>query len=264
MKTLAFADPVFRTMPCAVTIGVFDGLHRGHLQIIGECVETAGELGCSSVAVSFNVNPKMTNGSERMLKPLLSSSDFEEILAEKGIDYHCIIDFSHDMSKLSGEEFIALLCTSYGLRAMVVGDSFRCGNPASAAGPGQIDRLLSVYTSSAFLKVVPPVLSEGKEVSSSLIRRCLLEGDTETASVLLGRRYCVDLRSCDFSSDAGRLLYKVRNLGQLLPKEGSYGVYAESAPTPGPVGCDGLAVISEDSLALELKTRTVPDRIYFL
>jgi FAD synthase len=151
---------------------------------------------------------------------------------------------------------------------MVVGSSFRCGNPASSAGPAEIEKLLLRYTSSAFLKVVSPVLCNGKEVSSSLIRRCLLTGDTETASVLLGRAYQVDLEDCSFSSSGERLLYSIRTLGQLLPKEGTYMTRvagkASGAPTSGPVDCDASAVISGDSLALELQVRMKPDRIYFL
>jgi len=268
MKTLAFADPCFRDIDCVVTVGVFDGLHKGHQKIVEQCVETARQTGSESVLVSFNINPKMAKGSEQKLKSLMSPSSFDDFLAEKGVKYHCIIDFSDDMSKLSGEEFIALLCTSYKLRAMVVGSSFRCGNPASSAGPAEIETLLRRYTSSAFLKVVPPVLLNGMEVSSSLIRRCLLTGDTETASALLGRAYQVDLEDTSFSSSGERLLYSIRTLGQLLPIEGTYKTRvagkASGAPTSGPVDCDASAVISGDSLALELQVRMKPDRIYFL
>ena len=260
MKTLPFADPCFRNTDCVVTIGVFDGLHRGHQKIVEQCVETSRDLGCKSVLISFNVNPKMAKGSEQKLKSLMSASSFEEFLAEKGIEYHCIIDFSDDMSKLSGEEFIALLCTSYRLRAMVVGSSFRCGNPASCAGPAELEDLLRRYTSSAFLKVVPPVLYNGMEVSSSLIRRCLLTGDTETASALLGRAYQVDLGPCESGSSGERLLYNIRNLCQLLPREGSYRVKASEKASV----CDASAVISGDCLVLELPVRMRPDRLSFL
>ena len=268
MRTLAFADPCFKDMDCVVTIGVFDGLHLGHQKIVEQCVQIARETSSESVVVSFNINPKMAKGTEQKLKSLMSPSSFDDFLAEKGVKYHCIIDFSDDMSKLSGEEFIALLGTSYRLRAMVVGSSFRCGNPASSAGPAELEPLLRRYTSSAFLKVVPPVLVNGMEVSSSLIRRCLLTGDVQTACALLGRAYQVDLRDSSFSSSGERLLYSIRTLGQLLPKDGTYKTRvagkASEAPTSNPVDCDASAVISGDSLALELQVRMKPDRIYFL
>ena len=268
MKTLAFADPCLRNIESVVTIGVFDGLHRGHQKIVEQCVETASELGCESVLISFSINPKMAKGREMKLSSLMSASSFEDFLAEKGVKYHCIIDFSDDMSKLTGEEFIALLCTSYKLRAMVVGSNFRCGNPSSSAGPAEIEKLLSEYTSSAFLKVVSPVLYNGMEVSSSLIRRCLLTGDTETASALLGRAYQVDLGEEAPGSSSERLLYSIRTLGQLLPKDGTYKTRvagkASDAPTSNPVDCDATAVISGDCLALELQVRIKPDRLFFL
>ena len=268
MTTHSFTDPVFRDIPCALTIGVFDGLHRGHDRIIETCVDRAREKGVESVVITFNINPKMAKGREEKLLPLASDDDFRQILSEKGVDRLAVIDFSDNMSKLSGEEFMALLCTSYRLEAMIVGSSFRCGNPADSAGPARLEKLLGKYTSSASLEIVPPVLENGTEVSSSLIRRCLLTGDTEYASVLLGRAYSLDLRSVGFERKTGnRLFYSIRAFRQLLPCAGAYEVkaagIAESAPMSGPADCDAEAVIGKDGLVLDLHARIIPDRIYF-
>lgn len=187
MKTENFCSPAFRDIPVVMTIGVFDGLHIGHMKIISECVKTAHELDAKSVVVTFNVNPKMVCGSEKQAEDIISPSEFDDILTHAGIDYHCVIDFSRNISKLTGEEFVALVCTSYNLKAMVVGRDFRCGTTSDAAGTEQISEFLAKYTSSALLKVVEPVLLNGEKVSSSLIRRCLLTGDSEKASELLGR-----------------------------------------------------------------------------
>ena len=189
METRAFADPFFKSVPSVIAIGVFDGLHLGHVRIIDETVSMARSLGAFSVVVTFSTNPKNGKGSPSFQNALQSPSDFTEMLAIRGIDYHCVIDFSDDMSKLSGEEFIALLCTSYDVKAMVVGDSFRAGNPTSCVGPAQIQKLLSEYTSSASLRVVPQVVIDNEVVSSSLIRRCLLTGDLAKAARLLGRAW---------------------------------------------------------------------------
>ncbi len=260
MESRAFSDPVFRDIPAVVAIGVFDGLHPGHLAILDQTVSLARSLGSRSVVVTFSTNPKMAKGTMESLAALQSPREFEEMLAIRGIEYHSVIDFSDDMSKLSGEEFIALLCTSYKLKAMVVGDSFRAGNPAHCVGPVEIGRLLSGYTSSASLRVVPPVVMDGEVVSSSLIRRCLLTGDLAKAARLLGRAYSLDLRGVSSTETSQKRLFDVRTLGLLLPRKGSYMV---EATEDGRV-VKATAVVSESCLALELPVRMIPDRITFL
>jgi len=255
-----FADPFFRGRACTVCIGVFDGMHPGHIRIIDETVKLASELGAESVVISFSVNPKMSKGTMDSHPGLQTLADFEEMLSFRGVIHHCVIDFSDDMSKLSGEEFIALLCTSYKLKAMVVGDSFRAGNPAHCVGPVEIGRLLSGYTSSASLRVVPPVVMDGEVVSSSLIRRCLLTGDLAKAARLLGRAYSLDLRGISSSEASQKRLFDVRTLGLLLPRKGRYMV---EATEDGRV-VKATAVVSESCLALELPVRMNPDGITFL
>ena len=261
MQSRAFADPFFKSVPCVISIGVFDGMHLGHQAIVDDTVETARRLGAQSVVVSFSSNPKMATGSMPVLPAIQSARSFEEMLANRGVNHHCVIDFSLDMSKLSGEEFIAMLCTSYDVKAMVVGNSFRAGRPPLSAGPSEIARLLSKYTSSAFLRVTDPVSVDGDVVSSSLIRRCLLTGDLGKASRLLGRAYSLDLRGVPFTdSSQNRLLFDVRTLGLLLPPAGRYVVEA----TEDGKSERAVAVVSEDCLALELPVRMNPDGITFL
>lgn len=266
MRTLPFADYSFKTVPSVICIGVFDGMHLGHQRIVDETVSLARDIEAQSVVITFSVNPKMARQSAPDMPALQSRSDLEEILADRGVNYHCVIDFSSDMSKLSGEEFIALLCTSYEVRAMVVGDSFKVGARANSAGPAEINSLLSKYTSSAYLRVIPPVVIDNEVVSSSLIRRCLLTGELDKASRLLGRAYSLDLRSLKATAenlkDASqtRLLYDVRTLGLLLPKAGKYMVEA----TAEGISLKGEAFVSEDHLALELPVRMTPDGITFL
>ena len=249
---------------CIVSIGVFDGLHLGHQAIIKKNVELARKGGFLSVVMTFSVNPKMAKGSMEKMAPMLGVKEMDEMLEKMGVDVHCVIDFSSDMSKLSGEEFIAKLCTSCRVEAMVVGTSFRCGNPHESVGPSEIEVLLSRYTSSAFLVVVPSVFVEDTEVSSSLIRRCLLTGDLEQVSKLLGRAYSLDLRDIPYEWSQNRLLFDVRTLGRLLPSEGVYMVEATDKQSRVTQKVETRLCISEDHLALELPVRMKPSGIIFL
>ena len=263
MQSKSFADPSFKNVPSVIAIGVFDGLHLGHMSIIDETVHLAREKGAKSVVVTFSTNPKMGSENGVLRNGLQSEADFTEMLTIRGIDYHCVIDFSDDMSKLSGEEFIALLCTSYRVRAMVVGDSFRAGRPPLQAGPSEIAELIRKYTSSAYLRVLPPVVVDDEVVSSSAIRRCLLTGDLGKASRLLGRAYSLDLRGASSeaeSESSQKRLFDVRTLGLLLPKAGEYVVEATAEGRTFRT----KAFVSENHLALELPVRMVPDGITFL
>ena len=261
MTRISFGSTELKGIDLAICIGVFDGLHLGHLAVIDRTVELARENGWESMAITFSANPKMVKGTQVRLPGLTSPAFFEEMLSSRGINHHCVIDFSDDMSKLTGEEFIALLCTSYRVRAMVVGDSFRAGRPPLDAGPSVLAQLLRKYTSSAYLRVLPPVVVDGMVVSSSAIRRCLLTGDLGKASGLLGRAYSLDLRGkLPSESSQNRLFYNVRTLGLLLPKAGEYEVEA----TAEGITCKGKAFVSENRLALELPVRTIPDGITFL
>ncbi|MCF0261796.1 MAG: FAD synthetase [Sphaerochaetaceae bacterium] len=264
MKICSFAKEHINE-PLVICIGVFDGLHLAHQMIIDETISLAKELCAKSMVISFSTNPKMSFGDKQKILPLQTSKNFTEMLANRGVNYSCVIDFSADMSKLFGEEFIALLCTSYKLKAMVVGNSFRCGHPSHSVGPSQIDKLLSKYTSAAFLKVMPSLLIEQQEVSSSLIRRCLLTGDLEKVSKLLGRAYSLDFDGCSYTAEVNnvsqnRLLYDVRTLGQLLPCEGLYMVEA----TGEGKSVKASARISDSHLVLDLPVRMQPDGITFL
>ena len=189
MTILPFFNDILKDIPSVLTIGVFDGLHLGHQKIIKECVNIAKEHGVKSVVITFNVNPKMFCKNAEYMAPIITDECRNEILEEYGVDYLVIIDFSTHIAKMTGEEFIAELCTLYKIVAMVVGSDFRCGNKASSVGTAEIGELLARFTSSAFLKVVPFVYVNGEVVSSSLIRRCLLTGNFDKASTLLGRPY---------------------------------------------------------------------------
>lgn len=268
MKTLSFCDSFFKDKECVIALGVFDGVHKGHNAILEKTVKIAKQMGVLSVALTFNKNPKMYKGTEETFKPLTTKAQFTNLLSKKALDYNCVIDFSDDMSKLTGEEFIARLCTSYKVRAMVVGKGFKCGNPVSSAGEEELKKLLNQYTSSAFLEVVNSVLLNNETVSSTLVRKSILTGDMEKASMLLGRAYSLDLTDCKVTEKDKRLLFDVRALVQLLPKEGTYKVKATGkaigALNSNPKETDALMVISEDYLALDLPVRIKPDTILFL
>ena len=208
-------------IPMVCSIGVFDGVHRGHQEIITTCVRYARRNGWKSMVVTFNRNPKVPAGVKAPL--LMSQAQKRQFLAELGVDYLVVIDFSPDFSKLTGVEFLNLLGTLCTVKGIVVGVDFRCGTPASCAGPEQLQEYLDRRGPGNKLLIPPYVrLDSGERVSSSLVRKTLKTGDLPLVEKMLGRYYSLDLRGSASGYRDGSLWYPLEKLEQLLPPCGTY------------------------------------------
>lgn len=217
------AHPVLWQQPMAVSIGVFDGLHAGHLTILNHCTSLARINGWESMVITFDVNPKMAMQSQPYHSRLTSDAQFEEILANSGVDHLVVIDFSADFSKLTAEEFLTLVCAFCQVKVMVVGEDFRCGAPASSAGPVQLQEYLSRLSPGSFVEVPPFVRTRAGEITSStLVRKKLLEGALEEVQSMLGRPYELDLVAYPSKFVDNGLLYRTSSFMQLLPTAGEY------------------------------------------
>ena len=209
-------------MPMVVSVGAFDGLHEGHLSILRRVKELADSNKMESMVITFDRNPKMAAKSIEYCDQLITDRQRDELLASFGIDHLAVIDFCPEFSKLTGEEFLALISGLCRLKAMVVGEDFRCGVPASSVGSVQLQEHLNRLSPGSFVEIPPLVLTkDGEIISSSLVRKKLLEGALEGVQSMLGRPYTVDLVSCTPYPAEG-LLYRTESFSQLLPKEGVY------------------------------------------
>lgn len=215
--------PVLWQTPISVSVGVFDGLHVGHLKILKRAVELARGNGWQSMAITFNKNPKMFMKSQVAHSRLTTTVQSEEIFSEIGIDHLVVIDFSVEFSKLTAKEFLALICSFCQVKAMVVGEDFRCGAPVSSAGPVQLQEHLSRLAPGALVEIPPFVRTAGGEVASStLVRQKLLEGALEEVQSMLGRPYALDLVAYPSKFTEEGLLYRTASFMQLLPLAGAY------------------------------------------
>lgn len=215
--------PVLWQTPMSVAIGVFDGLHLGHLKIIERTVNIARENGWESMVITFNKNPKMTMHSQPYHSSLTSEAQNEEILINIGVEHLVVIDFSPDFSKLTAEEFLTLVCSFCQVKAMVVGEDFRCGAPASSAGPVQLQEYLSRLSPGAAVEIPAFVRIGSREIASStMVRKKLLEGALGEVQSMLGRLYELDLVSYPSKFTSDGLLYRTASFMQLLPSPGEY------------------------------------------
>lgn len=206
-----------------ISIGVYDGLHIGHQRIIGTTVELAHEQqGVKSVVITFAQNPKTMIGRNPFDKPLMSLRQSTDFFSELGVDYLVVIDFSPDFSKLTGEEFISRCCSMFNVKAVVVGENFRCGSHADT-GVEELRNIVRRYTDGARV-VVPRMykLNDGTDDSSTVVRITLTEGKVSEIPLQLGRYYSVDLAHIPSRNNEYPLRFPIGSFVQLLPPPGVY------------------------------------------
>jgi riboflavin kinase/FMN adenylyltransferase len=215
-----------------VTVGTFDGVHRGHHDVLTRLAAHARRAGLHAVLVTFEPHPAEVLKPDRA--PLLLTPGVEKLvaLAECGIDRVVVLPFTRALAELSAEAFVErVLLPRVGMRELVVGYDHGFGRDRA----GSVDVLRSLGERRGFpVEVVPPfVLAGGETVSSTMIRQAVLDGDLLRAAEALGRPYAV----CGHvvrGERRGRLLgYPTINVRppssrKLLPPAGVYAVRVET------------------------------------
>ncbi|MGW3658433.1 bifunctional riboflavin kinase/FAD synthetase [Streptomyces sp. NPDC005151] len=177
-----------------VTIGSYDGVHRGHQLIIGRAVDRARELGVPSVVVTFDPHPSevVRPGSH---PPLLAPHHRRaELMAELGVDALLILPFTTEFSKLAPADFIVkVLVDKLHAQLVIEGPNFRFGHRAA----GNVQLLTEFGATYDYgVEVIDLVLSGeaggGEPFSSTLTRRLVAEGDVAGAAEVLGRPHRVE------------------------------------------------------------------------
>ncbi|MDR6325644.1 riboflavin kinase/FMN adenylyltransferase [Actinoplanes couchii] len=168
-----------------MTIGVFDGVHRGHQAIIGHAVKRADDLGLQSVVMTFDPHPAEVVRPGSHPAVLTEPVRKAELIEALGVDALCVVPFTQAFSQLSPDEFVHdVLVESLHTAAVVVGDNFRFGHKAA----GDVHLLESLGRTFGFTVEDAPLVSEaGLVFSSTYIRSCVDAGDVAAATVALGR-----------------------------------------------------------------------------
>jgi len=172
--------------PCGVTIGVFDGVHRGHQHLIGVLLERARPEGLATVALTFNPHPRTVLRPGTAITYLTSLEERVELLQGQGVDSVGVVAFTSELAQLSAEDFLALLVQELEMRLLVVGPDFALGRNRA----GTIGVMREIGERLGFRVEVAPLLAEADEkVGSSAIRQALGAGDVERVGRLLGRPF---------------------------------------------------------------------------
>ena len=211
--------------PAVVTVGTFDGVHRGHWEVLREIGRRARAVGGRSVLVTFHPHPLRVVRPEHAPPLLTTLAEKREILAESGLEYVVFVPFTRTLQRYPARRFVdEILIGRVGMDELVIGHDHGFGRDRE----GGVDTLREIGGELGFaVDVVEAFHAEGAPVSSSRIRRLLAAGEAAAAARLLGRPYRLE-------GVVGRGERKGRELGfptanveigdpeKMLPLEGVY------------------------------------------
>ncbi len=207
------------------TIGTFDGIHRGHLSILGPLVTEAKAAACRSVLVTFEPHPRCVVDPDHCPPSLTTLDEKAWLLDQLGVDEALVIPFTSRVAALSPAAFMGRLTRGMPLRHLAVGYDFAFGR----ARRGDHAFLQRLAAQKGFSLAVRPALERaGTPISSSRIRRLLLLGQVRAAAQLLGRDYFFRSVVERGTQTGHRIGYPTANLkitpNKLLPANGVYAI----------------------------------------
>lgn len=203
MKVFRRLKPAPTQAPCALTIGNFDGVHRGHQALLHQLVEGARTRHLSPCVLTFEPHPREFFSPHDAPPRIQNLRDKLMALRQCAIDTIAIEEFNQAFSKLSPSEFVQnILIEKLNTKWILIGDDFCYG----AKRAGNFDSLVAAGKQFGFeVSRIPSVLETDERISSSLLRQALEQGDMKRAEQLLGRPFSI----------SGHVLYG-KQLGRTL------------------------------------------------
>ena len=212
----------------AITIGFFDGVHRGHQAVIKRVVDVAKQRELRSVVVTFDRHPLQTLSPGKVPPLLTTLKRKAAAIEELGADVLFVLEFTEEVSRWSPEEFVdRVLVEGLHTRHVSIGTNFTFGHKAT----GNFQVLADLGTARDFtVEAIGIFKVAGRPVSSTSIREALAEGDLEWPERVLGRRYVVEGQVVTGAGRGRGLGWPTANLrtpdGILLPGRGVYACLA--------------------------------------
>jgi riboflavin kinase / FMN adenylyltransferase len=220
--------------PSVVTIGNFDGVHRGHQQVLSQLIRTARLNSAKSVAVTFDPHPALIHRPESAPELIMGLHDKLQALGELGLDAILVMKYSLELASLTPEEFVgSVLVDSLHASHVVIGHDTRFGKGNS----GDLNTMQELGERFGFeVLVISEFGSEGfplhddggtdRRCSSTWVREALREGDVDTAAAVLGRAHRMRGEVVHGAARGRDLGFPTANLSSdasgLIPADGIY------------------------------------------
>jgi riboflavin kinase / FMN adenylyltransferase len=210
-----------------VTVGSFDGLHRGHQKLFRELIARAKAQGMLSAAVTFYPHPRIVLRPD--VQPVYLTTDAERarILDALGLDLLVLIAFTPELAATPAEGFVRRLVEELQMRELWVGPGFALGRGRE----GEIPALTRLGETLGYtVETVTPMYDNGEPISSTRIRSLLADGHVDRAAELLGRYYALSGTVLHGAERGRRLGFRTANLRvpieRAAPADGVYAVWA--------------------------------------
>ena len=210
-----------------ITIGNFDGVHKGHQFIINKVVETSKAIGSMGGVITFHPHPRRVLYSDTKFEKLTFIERKVQLIKELGVDFILLLNFTHGLSCFTPEQFVRdILVNKLKIKLVIVGRNFFFGRDRS----GDIATLKFLGERYGFeVEPIDPIVDrDGVVISSSRIRELLKEGKIEEANQMLGRPYELEgkvVKGEGIGKELGFPTVNLKGIRVLIPKRGVYGGY---------------------------------------
>lgn len=225
--------------PVSLTIGVFDGLHRGHQALIAEISREEGTL---PWVMTFHPHPSRVLGKRPYPGDIMTRRQKVRYLGAFGIHTTVIIDFSWDFGTLRGTEFLSFIQKAGYVRLIAVGENFYCGYNMDTSARRMKDLLEPVGIN---VRILSSVSWKGEVVSSTRIRSLIQKGDLSGAAEMLGHPFELDVKDLPAVWEDGRCAVSRTAITQVLPRVGAYPVVFQTQDSEE----KGMVEINEKSIS---------------
>lgn len=221
--------------PCVATIGFFDGVHAGHRYLIQQVKEIAATKGLRSALVTFPVHPRKVMNADYRPELLTTPEEKISLLAETGVDYCLMLDFTPEIAHLTALEFMTqILKKRYQVSCLVIGYDHRFGHNRSESFEDYVrygEAIgIEVIRAQAYSKNIEIGTEQNMPVSSSLIRKLLHQGEVDIAARCMGYEYFLDGTVVGGYQVGRKIGFPTANLNvdnpdKLIPADGVYAVW---------------------------------------
>ena len=212
-----------------LTVGSFDGVHQGHLDVIRHVVAAANESESQPALITFEPHPRCVLDPGNCPQSITTLQEKLALVEAAGIEHAIVLRFDRELASLSPQEFIDRLAAVMDLRRWVIGYDF-------AFGRGRTGNAQWLREHGHQVEVVPPFKVDGRDLHSSEVRRLITAGDVDQANKLLAREYAL-AGPVEAGEKVGRRLgFPTANIAvepnKLIPALGAYAGRAKLTPSP--------------------------------
>ena len=222
--------------PTAATIGVFDGVHRGHQTVLKHVVESARTHGMASAAITFHPHPRQVLRPDLRTEYVTSLEDRLSLIMRTGLDGVATVSFTSEFAQTDAGNFVRMLVEEFNLSRLVIGEDFALGRQRG----GDPETLAALGKELGYEVEVIELLTNDSttKVSSTEIRNALVDGDVNGVSELLGRRFSLH-GPVVVGFERGRTIgFATANVAigndRAIPAPGVYATIAHLASGPTP------------------------------